>query len=138
MRWYPGSRRGVSRIGVDAVITGHCGPKAFRRAKAVGTHGDRERGRWPQREHAMRTRVSLSDMPMRNSGTVVAIQAGFGLTRRLDAMGIRPGITLTKIAGSPFGGPVVLRVGHIQLALGYGMALKILVELESSPREDAP
>jgi Fe2+ transport system protein FeoA len=125
-------------MGADVFVTGHCGPRAFRRLKAVGAHEDSEGGRWLQREHAMTTRVSLADMPLGNSGTVVAIQAGFGLTRHLDAMGLRPGVTLVKMAGVPFRGPIVVQTGRIQFALGYGVAMKILVELESSPQENAP
>jgi len=82
--------------------------------------------------------VSLAEMAPEQGGTVVAIQAGFGLTNRLDAMGIRAGVKLVKTSGSLFGGPVAVRLGNVHLALGHGMALKILVECESSPSEDRP
>ena len=86
----------------------------------------------------MTTRVSLAEMAPGQGGTVVAIQAGFGLTNRLDAMGIRSGVKLVKTSGSLFGGAIAVRAGNVHLALGHGMAVKILVELESSPREDRP
>ena len=86
----------------------------------------------------MTTHVSLAEMAPGKEGTVVAIHAGFGLNNRLDAMGIRSGVKLVKTSGSLFGGPIAVRVGNVRLALGHGMAMKILVELESSPREDRP
>jgi len=78
--------------------------------------------------------VSLADVGQGQSGTVLVIQAGFGLTSRLDSMGIRPGVRLEKISGSPFHGPVTIRVGNVNLALGHGMAAKILVQIEAPPR----
>lgn len=67
---------------------------------------------------------------------VTAIRGGMGVTRRLDAMGIRPGVALEKIASQPFNGPVVVRVGNSRIALGFGMAQKVYVE--TCIREDAP
>jgi ferrous iron transport protein A len=63
-------------------------------------------------------------------GVVVAIQAGLGATRRLDAMGIRPGVVLKKVSGQLFGGPVVVQAGNLRIAIGLGMARKVLVELD--------
>ena len=61
---------------------------------------------------------------------VTAIRGGIGVTVRLDAMGIRPGIVLEKISGQPFGGPVVVRIGSSRIALGIGMAKKVHVEMD--------
>jgi len=36
-----------------------------------------------------------------------------------------------KVAGQLFGGPVVVQVGNAQMAVGFGMAKKILVETEA-------
>ena len=63
-------------------------------------------------------------------GTVFKIQGGIGLKRRLEAMGIRPGASIIKIAGSPLGGPVVIGIGSMRLAIGCGMAVKVIVDLE--------
>jgi Fe2+ transport system protein FeoA len=82
------------------------------------------------------TTVSLAEMAPGQKGIVVAIRAGLGLVSRLDAMGIRPGTTLVKIGGSPFNGPITVRAGNIHLAVGYGMAMRILVGLELPSVED--
>ncbi len=74
--------------------------------------------------------VALSHMRAGQSGTVVGIDGGRGLVRRLSAMGVRPGLRITKVSSMFMRGPVTVRVGRTQLALGFGMARRILVELD--------
>jgi ferrous iron transport protein A len=74
--------------------------------------------------------VSLSHMLAGQTGRVVEIGGGRGLVRRLSAMGIRPGSRITKVSSMFMRGPVTVRVGQTQLAVGFGMARKILVELD--------
>lgn len=62
-------------------------------------------------------------------GTILSVQGGGGVRRRLEAMGVRRGVEVEKVTGSPFGGPVIVRIGNIRLAIGYGMAGKIIVEV---------
>lgn len=51
---------------------------------------------------------------------------------RLEAMGIRPGKRITKVS-SMFGhGPVTISVDSMQIAIGFGMADKIIVELDEA------
>lgn len=65
-------------------------------------------------------------------GTVVQIVGGRGLVMRLEAMGIRPGKRITKVS-SMFGhGPVTISVDSMQIAIGFGMADKIIVELDEA------
>lgn len=66
------------------------------------------------------------------TGTVTQILGGRGLVRRLDALGIRPGKKVTKISSMFFRGPVTFRSGYTQVAIGFGMANKILVEIDKS------
>ena len=70
---------------------------------------------------------SLVDMDTGRSGVVTDVRGGAGLRRRLDAMGIRLGAQLTKTSGSYLRGPVTVRTGNSQLALGFGMAGKIIL-----------
>ena len=75
-------------------------------------------------------RLTLTDMEIGESGTVVEIVGGYGLIRRLDALGIRPGKKITKISSMLFHGPVTLKVDNSQVAVGFGMAKKIIVEVD--------
>jgi ferrous iron transport protein A len=86
------------------------------------------------------TQITVSQMQPGQSGTVVQILEGHGHHRgrghghgfvdRLHSLGIRPGRRITKVSGMFMRGPVTLQVGRAQVAIGYGMAGKILVEVE--------
>lgn len=79
----------------------------------------------------MKTNENLAMMKRGESGVVVSVSAGRGLTARLETMGIRPGVRLRKVSGSFMRGPVTVRVGNSRMALGFGMAAKILVAVGS-------
>ncbi len=75
--------------------------------------------------------TTVAQMESGERGRVIQITGGHGLVRRLEAMGIRPGKQITKVSSMLMRGPVTIQVNEAQLALGFGMARKILVELES-------
>ena len=89
-------------------------------------------GQTENRAMGQRLSLRLVEMGAGERGTVFKIQGGIGLKRRLEAMGIRPGATIVKIAGSPLGGPVVIRIGSMRLAIGCGMAGKVMVDVEKA------
>ncbi len=76
--------------------------------------------------------ISLAALKKGRAGRVLAVQGGMGLARRLESMGIRPGVLVVKESNSFLKGPVMIRVGQAQVALGYGMASRILVEPEEA------
>jgi ferrous iron transport protein A len=75
--------------------------------------------------------LTLNQLKFGQTGTVVQILGGRGLATRLDSMGIRPGKKITKVSALLFKGPVTLRLDSAQIAIGFGMANKIMVEVES-------
>jgi len=74
--------------------------------------------------------ISLTQMQPGQSGAVVQIQGGFGLADRLNALGIMPGKRITKITSMIARGPVTIEVDRAQVAIGFGMANRIIVELD--------
>jgi len=74
--------------------------------------------------------LTLAEMKTGQTGIVVGVLGGHGLIRRLDALGIRPGKKVTKLGSTLFRGPVILRVDNAQVAVGFGMARKIIVEAD--------
>ena len=75
--------------------------------------------------------VSIARMGSRQTGTVVQITGGKGLGQRLQALGVRPGKKITKVS-SMFGhGPVTVQVDNTQIAIGFGMADKIIIEIDN-------
>jgi len=74
--------------------------------------------------------ISLTLMRAGQSGTVVQIQGGHGLVNRLAALGIRPGKRITKVSSMLMQGPVTVEVDRAQVAMGFGMAKRLIVETE--------
>ena len=74
--------------------------------------------------------VALSQMETGQSGIVVQIQGGHGLVNRLSALGIRPGRRITKVSSMFMRGPVTIQVDRAQVAIGFGMARRIVVDLD--------
>ena len=74
-------------------------------------------------------KADLTQLKEGNSGLVVEIQGGSGLHHRLESLGIRTGKRVTKVSSQLMRGPITLRVDTSQVALGYGMARKIIVKV---------
>ena len=74
--------------------------------------------------------ITLARMQTGQSGIVVQIQGGHGLVNRLSALGIRPGKRITKVSSMFMRGPVTIQVDRVQVAIGFGMAKRIIVELD--------
>ncbi|MDP8215194.1 MAG: FeoA family protein [Candidatus Euphemobacter frigidus] len=77
----------------------------------------------------VRKYISLAELGAGRSCRIMEPASGRGLTRRLEEMGIRAGKRAVKISGMPLRGPVVVQVGGTRIALGHGMARKIMVEV---------
>ena len=73
--------------------------------------------------------VSLNKIPINTAGKIVEIRGGRRMSGKLEALGIRIGHVITKVSTQWMKGPVIIRRGNIDVALGYGMANKILVEI---------
>ena len=74
--------------------------------------------------------TALNELKSNESGTIREIQGGVALIRRLGALGIIPGQRIKKISSMFSRGPVTVQVNRSQIALGFGMASKILVDVE--------
>jgi len=59
--------------------------------------------------------------------TLVAVNAGFGLKRRLADMGLNPGVSL-RVIHSQLPGPIIIDLRGSRVALGRGMAQRIMVK----------
>jgi Fe2+ transport system protein FeoA len=57
-------------------------------------------------------------------------QGRWGLKKRLMDMGLTPGTKITVVKSAPFHGPIEIIVRDTRLALGRGIAERILVEVE--------
>ena len=51
---------------------------------------------------------------------------------RLAALNVRPGTRIIKLNAGFMQGPVTIEVNRTQIAIGFGMAARMLVEVEDS------
>jgi Fe2+ transport system protein FeoA len=72
--------------------------------------------------------VNITQLANGTSARVIKISARGQLGARLAAMGITPETVITKKGASFLRGPVVIQKGQVQIAIGYSMAQKIIVE----------
>jgi len=70
-------------------------------------------------------KVSLINLKDREGAVVADIEGGLNARRRLENMGVRIGKHVIKISGAS--GPVVIKIGNSQVAIGRGIASKIIV-----------
>ena len=74
--------------------------------------------------------INLTQMQPGEAGLVVEIRGGQGLITRVQSMGLRPGKKITKVSSHFWHGPQTLEIGNMQIAIGFGMARRILVEVQ--------
>ena len=74
--------------------------------------------------------MPLTQMNNNESGVVKHIEGGRRAVERLSALGIRPGKVLRKISSHFWKGPVTVMLDKNRIAIGHGMAHKIIVETE--------
>ena len=77
-------------------------------------------------------KIDLTQLKEGESGLVLEIQGGYGLHRRLESLGIRVGKKVIKVSSQLMRGPITLRVDNSQVALGYGLAKKIIVKIKET------
>ncbi|HUU42169.1 MAG TPA: FeoA family protein [Planctomycetota bacterium] len=59
---------------------------------------------------------------------IVSIDGGRGMQHRLESLGVRPGKILMKVSAAFMGGPVTVLVDGRQVAMGRGIARRVMVE----------
>ena len=72
-------------------------------------------------------KISLEKMKANHKGKVVEISGGVNLQNRLMNMGVYKGREVTKLGHIGLKGPVIIKTGRSILALGHGMAAKIII-----------
>lgn len=82
----------------------------------------------------------LSELEPGEAGVIVSIKPStrhehrrrhsWGFQKRLEDMGLTPGTGITVVKSAPFHGPIEIYVRGSRLAIGRGMARRILVRVE--------
>ncbi|MEM3737660.1 MAG: FeoA family protein [Candidatus Bathyarchaeia archaeon] len=74
--------------------------------------------------------VPLVNMGSHRIGYVKRVEGGYGLQKRVCSLGIRVGKPIRIVTAGLFGGPIVVEIDGCRVALGRGVASKIIVEVD--------
>lgn len=74
--------------------------------------------------------VPLTEMRIGEEGIVSEVSGLGKFPRRLWVLGLIPGKKVKKVSASLVGGPIVVCCGTQELALGRGLATRVMVEVE--------
>ena len=74
-------------------------------------------------------KTDLTQLNQGQTAVIIDIRGGYGLSRRLEIMGIKSGVTITKVSSQLMRGPITVQVGNSRIAIGFGMARKIIVKI---------
>lgn len=72
--------------------------------------------------------TTLDQINENRKAKVIDIQGGQGMRQRLSQMGIHPGDIITMLRYGALRGPILIEVHGSQVALGRGIASRIIVE----------
>ncbi len=72
--------------------------------------------------------MTLDQLLENRKAKVIAIQGGHGIRQRLSQMGIHMGDIITILRFGALRGPILVEVHGSQVALGRGIASRIIVE----------
>lgn len=75
--------------------------------------------------------IPLAMLPSGGKGRITRVCGGRGLVRRLSDMGFIPGVEVRVVHSHQnpgHGGPLVVEVKDSRIALGRGVAMKIMVQ----------
>ena len=78
-----------------------------------------------QHHHGQKT---IHDIKNGESTKIKDIIGGRQFINKAESLGIRKGVQITKVSSQMMHGPVTVKVGQTQIALGHRMANKIIVE----------
>lgn len=81
--------------------------------------------------------MTLNDLDINQTGTVTKINLDKKLKLRLESMGLRKGVSITKLRTAPFGDPIEFFLLGSRIALRKNEAKKIHIESEMNTHENS-
>lgn len=76
--------------------------------------------------------MTLDTLRARHVARVILIEGGHGVRSHLNTLGIHIGDWLTVVERAPFRGPVLVEVNGTRVAIGRGIASKVMVEVDGT------
>lgn len=73
--------------------------------------------------------INLTEMRPGQSGVIVELKGGAQFIEKLGQLGLRKGKKVKKFSAVFRRGPVTVCIDNYQVAIGYGKAVRVLVEV---------
>jgi ferrous iron transport protein A len=74
--------------------------------------------------------IDLTQLQPGESGFIKDLQGGHGFVRKLQGLGVRHGKRIIKGSSHVWRGPQTVEVDNVQIAIGFGMAKRIMVTVK--------
>ncbi|MFC1666440.1 ferrous iron transport protein A [Candidatus Omnitrophota bacterium] len=74
--------------------------------------------------------IDLTQMEIGKFGIIEVLHGGQAFIRKAQSMGIRPGKRIKKVSSHFWRGPQTIEIDRMRLAIGFGMAKKIFVQVK--------
>ena len=72
--------------------------------------------------------IKLTEMKEGDLASIYDINGGYKFHQRVETLGIRVGVKVKKLSSQVMRGPISIKIGNTRIAVGYGMAQKIIVK----------
>jgi len=79
---------------------------------------------------------TAAELAAGEEGTILSLGGGPGAQARLRSLGLVEGQRVRNVSRIGWGGPIVLLVNRAQVAVGRGMARKIVVRVKKDKRAE--
>lgn len=76
----------------------------------------------------MKREITLAEIQTGEVKRVKAVLGGRGIQNNIRSMGIREGKVLRVVTRQPMRGPIIVEIDGMKIAIGRGMAKKILLD----------
>ncbi len=70
----------------------------------------------------------ITELSAQEDAKIIAINGGHTLKEKLNTLGIRKGVKVRKISNTLLRGPIIVKINLMEIAIGWRMANKILVQ----------
>jgi len=73
--------------------------------------------------------ISLDRLKIGQKGKIIRLDGGIFFQEKAHSLGIRVGKKVAVLSSMPFRGPIAFKFDNVEIAIGRGMAQKIILEV---------
>lgn len=81
-----------------------------------------------RKNHINSNEKTVHELNNGESAKIVELHGGKHFLNKAESLGLRIGLKITKVSKQMLHGPVTVKVGQTQIAIGHNMSKRIIVE----------